>query len=82
MRLQPESESNCLLRQVSLNNLAGNRAPAGTLKGSRFANMKELRFDTGGGVWRFDFAFDPARKAILLVAADKSGVKDERFIAA
>src|SRR5580693_194607 len=44
-----------------------------TLKGSRHANMKELRFDAGGGVWRVAFAFDPARKAILLVAGDKSG---------
>jgi hypothetical protein len=23
-----------------------------TLKGSRYANMKELRFDAGGGTWR------------------------------
>ena|SRR5438105_13817667 len=44
-----------------------------TLKGSKYANMKELRFDAGGGVWRVAFAFDPARKAILLVAGDKSG---------
>lgn len=41
-----------------------------TLKGSRHANMKELRFDAGGGVWRVAFAFDPERKAILLVAGD------------
>ncbi|MFO1057473.1 MAG: type II toxin-antitoxin system RelE/ParE family toxin [Dongiaceae bacterium] len=33
----------------------------------------ELRFDAAGGVWRVAFAFDPARKAILLVAGDKSG---------
>lgn len=44
-----------------------------TLKGSRHANMKELRFDAAGGVWRVAFAFDPARRAILLVAGDKSG---------
>jgi hypothetical protein len=25
-----------------------------TLKGSRHANMKELRFDADDGVWRFD----------------------------
>ena len=30
-----------------------------TLKGSRHANMKELRFDASDGVWRFAFAFDP-----------------------
>lgn len=44
-----------------------------TLKGSRHANMKELRFDAGGGVWRVAFAFDPDRQAVLLVAGDKSG---------
>ena len=32
-----------------------------TLHGSRVSNMKELRFDTAGGVWRFAFAFDAAR---------------------
>ena len=35
-----------------------------TLKGSRHANMKELRFDAAGGVWRVAFAFDPKRRAI------------------
>jgi hypothetical protein len=44
-----------------------------TLKGSRHANMKELRFSAADGEWRVAFAFDPKRKAILLVAADKSG---------
>jgi hypothetical protein len=39
-----------------------------TLNGSRHANMKELRFDAADGVWRVAFAFDPKRKAILLVA--------------
>ena len=50
-----------------------------TLKGSRHANMKELRFDAGDGVWRVAFAFDPKRQAILLVAGDKSGVSSRRF---
>ena len=50
-----------------------------TLNGSRHANMKELRFDADGGVWRVAFAFDPERKAILLTAGDKSGVKQDRF---
>jgi hypothetical protein len=43
------------------------------------ANLKELRFDAAGGVWRVAFAFDPNRKAILLVAGDKSGVSEKRF---
>src|SRR3546814_7463675 len=50
-----------------------------TLKGSRHANMKELRFDAGDGVWRVAFAFDLKRQAILLVAGDKSGVSGKRF---
>lgn len=52
---------------------------ADTLNGSRFANMKELRFPAANGVWRLAFAFDPKRQAILLVAADKSGVSEQRF---
>ena len=50
-----------------------------TLKGSRHSNMKELRFDADGGVWRVAFAFDPSRRAVLLVAADKSGGSEKRF---
>ena len=51
-----------------------------TLKGSRHANMKELRFDADDGVWRVAFAFDPKRKAILLVAGDKSAGVRSVFI--
>ncbi len=50
-----------------------------TLNGSRHANMKELRFDASDGVWRVAFAFDPRRKAILLVCGDKSGGNEKRF---
>jgi len=49
-----------------------------TLKGSSHANMKELRFDAADGVWRVAFALDPKRKAILLVAGDKSGGGQEK----
>lgn len=50
-----------------------------TLNGSRHMNMKELRFSAGGGEWRVAFAFDAKRKAILLVAGDKSGGSEKRF---
>lgn len=50
-----------------------------TLKGSRHTNMKELRFGAAGGEWRVAFAFDPRRRAILLVAGDKSGGSEKRF---
>jgi hypothetical protein len=50
-----------------------------TLNGSRHANMKELRLSAAGGEWRVAFAFDTKRKAILLIAGDKSGVSGARF---
>jgi hypothetical protein len=50
-----------------------------TLKGSRHANMKELRFDADNGVWRVAFAFDTKRQAILPVAGDKSGGSQDKF---
>ena len=52
------------------------RPHADTLEGSAYANMKELRFAAADGVWRVAFAFDPTRKAIVLVAGDKA---DSRF---
>jgi hypothetical protein len=50
-----------------------------TLKGSKYPNMKEMRFSAAGGEWRVALAFDPRRKAVLLVAGDKSGVSEKRF---
>ncbi|NBU58781.1 MAG: addiction module toxin RelE [Betaproteobacteria bacterium] len=50
-----------------------------TLDGSRHANMKELRFSWEGGAWRVAFAFDPLRRAILLVAGDKRGKGQRHF---
>ena len=55
------------------------RPRADTLHDSRHANMKELRFSAADGEWRVAFAFDPKRKAILLVAGDKSGGSEKRF---
>jgi hypothetical protein len=55
------------------------RPRADTLKGSRYANMKELRFDAAKGVWRVAFAFDPKRRAVILVAGDKSGGSEAKF---
>jgi hypothetical protein len=42
-----------------------------TLKGSRYANFKELR--PQGSNPRILFAFDPRRTAILLMGGDKTG---------
>jgi len=55
------------------------RPHADTLEGSKYAKMKELRFNADDGVWRVAYAFDPERAAILLVAGDKSGISQKRF---
>ena len=74
-----------LLAQAKLLETLGpalGRPRVDTLKGSCHANMKELRFQADNGVWRVAFAFDPQRKAIVLVAGDKSGIRARRFYAA
>ena len=71
-----------LLALVELLTVSGptlGRPHADTLAGSKHGNMKELRFTVDDGVWRVAFAFDPKRRAIILVAGDKSGVAQKRF---
>jgi len=78
----PEAVQDELLAHAKLLEAFGpqlGRPRVDTLKGSRHANMKELRFDADNGVWRVGFAFDPRRRAILLVAGDKAGVPQKRF---
>jgi hypothetical protein len=55
------------------------RPMADTLKGSRFANMKEMRVSIFGEPWRVAFAFDPARRAVVLVAGSKAGTSQSLF---
>lgn len=55
------------------------RPQVDTLNGSLHSNMKELRFNADKGVWRVAFAFDPERKAILLVGGNKAGANQEKF---
>jgi hypothetical protein len=50
-----------------------------TLKGSKHANLKELRVQCGGKPYRIFFAFDPRRVAIILIGGCKAG--DQRFYA-
>lgn len=78
----PEGAQNAILARLILLEREGpslGRPHADTLAGSRHVNMKELRCNAEGGVWRIAFAFDPVRRAILLVAGDKSGVSEKRF---
>ncbi len=46
-----------------------------TLKGSRLANLKELRFEFQNAVIRILFAFDPKRQGVIILGGDKSGDK-------
>jgi len=55
------------------------RPTVDTLNGSSFSNMKELRFNADDGVWRFAFAFDQQRRAIILVGGDKEGEVQAKF---
>ncbi len=81
LALSPEVRIELLaqVRVVERFGPATGRPRVDTLKGSKHANMKELRFDAKGGVWRVAFAFDPGRKAILLVAGDKGGRGQRAF---
>lgn len=78
----PESLQDELLAHAKLLSEFGpnlGRPTVDSLKGSKHANLKELRFGWESGVWRVAFAFDPKRRAILLVSGDKGGVDQKRF---
>lgn len=69
-------EQESVLYSVDLLRFAGpelRRPHADTVKGSRHSNMKELRVQHRGSPWRILFAFDPRRKAYLILAGDKTG---------
>jgi hypothetical protein len=68
-------------KAVQLAGPKAGRPHVDTLDGSKYANMKELRFTAHGGreVWRAAFAFDPDRAAIVLVAGDKQGKNQKLF---
>ncbi len=79
--LHEEVQDECFAHLKLLEKFGPNlkRPHVDTLNGSKHANMKELRFNANDGVWRIAFAFDPERKAILLVGGDKSGTSEKRF---
>lgn len=80
-KLTPKVQKELFLRVKFLEEFGPQlgRPHADTLKGSQYTNMKELRFYADDGAWRVAFAFDPKRKAILLVAGDKSGTSEKHF---
>ena len=64
----PEAVQDELLAHIAIPETFGpqlGRPRVDTVNGSRHKNMKELRFDADNGVWRFAFAFDPKRTAIV-----------------
>jgi Phage derived protein Gp49-like (DUF891) len=78
----PRQPRNSRLRMVSSELSNRDKAVAGHGPGRqcrRAAVGKELRFTAADGEWRVAFGFDPRRRAILLVAGDKSGVSERRF---
>jgi hypothetical protein len=77
----PEAVQDELLARLKLLETIGptlGRPNVDTLEGSSFPNMKELRFQLDG-LWRFIFAFDPARQAIVLVGGNKEGRNQAKF---
>jgi hypothetical protein len=78
----PEAVQDELLAVMGLLEQFGpqlSRPHVDTLKGSRHANMKELRFNAADGIWRFLFAFDPNRAALIFCGGDKSGGSEKLF---
>ena len=76
---QVQKELVAHLRLLEFHGPTLGRPRVDTLKGSRLNNMKELRFSACDGVWRFAFAFDPASKAVALVAGNKTGISEALF---
>lgn len=75
-----EAEQESLLVSVMLLRRWGpslGRPHADTVSVSRHSNMKELRTQHRGRPLRTFFAFDPRRRAVLLIGGDKTG--DKRF---
>ncbi len=72
MKLDPASAEKIAasLDELERRGPALRRPHVGAIKGSRHQNMKELR--SFGGNLRALFAFDPERRAVVLVGGDKT----------
>ena len=79
---EPLVVRNAILKKVAMLAEGGpslSREAVDTLSGSSIANLKELRIQVKGDPYRVLFAFDPRRRAILLVGGNKAG--DKRWYA-
>jgi hypothetical protein len=55
------------------------RPYADTIKGSKLANLKELRIKTGIHIFRVTYIFDPEQNGLLLIGGDKKGKNQKKF---
>jgi hypothetical protein len=77
-----ENEIESVNFSVDLLELSGptrGRPHVDTLKGSRIANLKELRVQHEGRPLPILFAFDPRRVGYLILGGDKTG-KDDWYV--
>jgi hypothetical protein len=74
-----DSETDSVARVVDMLEMQGPTLPfpySSAIKGSRLA-LRELRVQASGHPLRVLYAFDPVRRAVLLLGGDKTG--DNRF---
>lgn len=79
--MQNETDRECILASLLVLRAKGPqlaRPYADTIKGSRYANMKELRIQSRGDPIRAFFAFDVMRTGIVLCAGSKVS-NEKRF---
>ena len=67
-----------LLHQLG-HDLIRNRQYVGSIKDSKFRNMKELIVQIHGDPFRIFFAFDPKRNCIVLCGGCKTGKNQKRW---
>ena len=81
MELPPDVQDE-LLAKLELLKQRGwqlGRPHADTLAGSRYPRMKELIVNVADDWWRFAYAFDPRRQAVVLCGGAKGGGSQEKF---
>jgi hypothetical protein len=74
-----DADTDAVARVVDMLEMQGATLPfpySSAIKGSRLA-LRELRIQSGGDPLRVLYAFDPVRRAVLLIGGDKTG--DNRF---
>ena len=71
-----EAQQESVAATVGLLEMKGPTLPSpfsSGVKGSKHGHMRELRVQHGGRPYRVLYAFDPRRRAILLIGGNKAG---------